>query len=153
LTGFSGLGLLEALPPNGTLWTFEKNPERAALAEKILAQGLTGNQKVHVLQGDAEQELQSIEKQGPFDGIFIDGNKLAYGAYLDWAELNLRPGGLILADNVFLSGAVYGEPVPHFSPKQIKSMQEFNQRLSDPTKYSSCLVPSFEGLFMSILLK
>ena len=103
--------------------------------------------------GDAREELEKLNSLGPFDGVFIDGNKAAYGDYLAWAEQNLRVGGVILADNIFLSGSVWGESTQQkFSDKQIRVMQEFNNRLSDPTKFQSAVVPTFEGLFVAIKL-
>lgn len=161
LTGFSGLGLLESLPPEGILWTFEKDEGRATQAKACFEEALQGDagnlkKQVHVKSGDARNELESIVGEGPFDGIFIDGNKSAYGDYLGWAERNLRKGGLILADNVFLSGAVYGNSTdraqPHFSAKQISVMKAFNARLCDPSLFDTCIVPTAEGLLIAIKL-
>ncbi len=147
LTGFSALALLQGLGQEGELWTFEKNPEHAKLAKEILDSFVSQSEhKVQVIAGDAEAQLPSIERSGPFDGIFIDGNKAAYGRYLSWAENNIKKGGLIIADNVFLEGGVWGEKSEKFSDKQINVMKEFNLRLSDPNKYLFSLLPTNEGL-------
>lgn len=147
LTGFSALALLQGLSQDGELWTFEKNPEHAKLAKEILDSFISqSDQKIQVIVGDAETQLPSIEGSGPFDGIFIDGNKAAYGRYLNWAEKNIKQGGLIIADNVFLEGRVWGEKGEKFSDKQINVMKEFNLRLSDPNKYLFSLLPTSEGL-------
>ncbi len=150
LTGFSSLAILEGIESGGHLWTFEKNPVHAKIADELLQAGATAKGKsVQVVQGDAEQELKTLEDQGPFDGIFIDGNKSAYLKYLDWAEKNIKQGGLIIADNVFLQGTVWGEENKKFSTKQIEVMKEFNKRLSDPEKYLFSLVPTTEGLIVA----
>ncbi|MES3039329.1 MAG: class I SAM-dependent methyltransferase, partial [Bdellovibrionota bacterium] len=76
LTGHSGLFILKSLAPGGTLWTFEKDPLHAQKAEKILKDSaLSLNKTVHVMLGDAEEKLPTISDKGPFDAIFIDGNK------------------------------------------------------------------------------
>jgi predicted O-methyltransferase YrrM len=153
LTGASGLAILSAMPAASHFWTFEKEPRHAALAQPILAQAaLSGGQACDVVVGDAQEKLKTIEKHGPFDGIFIDGNKSAYGEYLKWAEKNIRKGGLIVADNVFLGGGVLGHPTDRFSEKQISVMKEFNKRLFQEDLFRSCLIPTSEGLLVAVKL-
>lgn len=154
LTGASALWILHGLLPEGELWTFEKDLDHAQLAKNIFLQyeQRETSKKVHLIEGDARVTLPLIEQHGPFDGIFIDGNKSAYQSYLDWAEKNLRPGGLILADNVFLGGSVFTGNAAQFSKKQIEEMKAFNERLADPAKYVSSIIPTGEGLFFAIKL-
>lgn len=151
LTGLSAQYILEALPEGGELWTLEKNEEHAKRAAEIFSDLSLGTKKIHLIVGDAREKLEELSLQGLFDAVFIDGNKAAYGDYLAWSERNIRRGGLIIADNVFLSGAVWGESTSQkFSPKQVKVMQDFNERLSDKSLYDSVIVPTYEGLFVAI---
>ncbi|MEK2644036.1 O-methyltransferase [Bdellovibrio sp. BCCA] len=151
LTGLSAQYLFEALPEGGELWTLEKEPKHGDMASQVFNKLDQTKKKIHLVLGDAREELTKLSTQGPFDGVFIDGNKAAYFDYLSWAESNLRPGGLILADNIFLSGSVWGDTaLQRFSEKQIKIMQEFNERLSDPALFEAAIVPSYEGLFVAI---
>lgn len=151
LTGLSAQYIFEALPPGGELWTLEKEPRHGAMAEEIFRQIDQSQKKIHLVMGDARLELEKISALGPFDGVFIDGNKAAYFDYLAWAEKNLVAGGLVLADNIFLSGSVWGEATSQkFSEKQIRIMKEFNQRLADPNIFEAAIVPSFEGLYVAI---
>ena len=150
LTGFSALAILSGLSEKGQLWSFEKDENRASLAQSIVQKFIQGSEKkFHLQRGDAAFELEKIQSSGPFDGIFIDGNKAAYGIYLDWAEKNVRKGGLIVADNIFLSGTVWGEPLQNFSAKQIEVMRAVNKILVDPRRYLSCPIPTSEGLFVA----
>lgn len=150
LTGLSAQYLLEGMEGQGDLWTLEKSELHAQKAQEALAGHAFGS-RAQVIVGDARVTLAGLEAQSPFDGVFIDGNKAAYMDYLTWAEKNLCPGGLIIADNVFLSGAVWGEsPQQKFNEKQIRVMREFNARLSDPNLYDSALVPTHEGLFVAL---
>lgn len=151
LTGTTALTILESMAPEAELWSFEKNEQHLGFAKQAWEnEKEKKNKKLHLVLGDAKEKLETIKDQGPFDGIFIDGNKAAYMDYLVWAEANLKKGALILADNIFLSGAVWKGPEgTPFSLKQISIMQNFNQRLSDPLKYKSCLVPTDEGLFIA----
>lgn len=151
LTGLSAQYIWSALPAGGVLWTLEKDPKHGDKAASVFSKLDQSQKKIHLVMGDAREELVKLESQGPFDGIFIDGNKAAYGDYLAWAEKNLRPGGLILADNIFLSGGVWGDRgQQRFSDKQIQIMQEFNKRLADPLLFDSIMVPTFEGLYLAV---
>ncbi|MFZ4404247.1 MAG: O-methyltransferase [Pseudobdellovibrionaceae bacterium] len=159
LTGLSAQYIFSALPAGDELWTLEKSPVHAAVARNIFAQLENKDKQIHLLEGDARDTLQKLADQLSvqpgdsesvfFDGIFIDGNKAAYGDYLHWAEKHIRPGGWIFADNVFLSGAVWGASTAaaqKFSAKQIQVMRDFNLRLSDRSLYNSCVLPTSEGL-------
>ncbi len=152
LTGTTALTILEAMDSWAELWSFEKSKEHGDLALKAWESEKNKNGKqFHLVLGDAKDTLQTIEGSGPFDGIFIDGNKAAYGDYLLWAEKNLRSGALVIADNVFLSGALWkGIQETPFNEKQVSVMSEFNKRLTDPRFYKSCLVPTDEGLFVAL---
>lgn len=151
LTGLSAQYFFEALPEDGELWTLEKDPAHAQKAAEVFSQLNQSHKKIHLIVGDARQELPRLQDCGPFDAVFIDGNKAAYKDYLLWAEENLRSGGLVLADNIFLSGAVWGGATQQkFSEKQIRIMQEFNRRLADESLYDSAIIPTFEGLFVAI---
>jgi predicted O-methyltransferase YrrM len=154
LTGLSGIYILDGLLPEGSLWTLEKNSEHMKYAEPILQQFATNCGKhVHPLLGDARETLAIAEKEAPFDFIFIDGNKAAYLDYLLWSEKNIKPGGYLLADNVFLSGAVSDQESTvieqKFSKKQIQVMRDFNQRLLESDQWRACFVPTSEGFMLA----
>lgn len=151
LTGLSAQYIFEGLSEGGELWTLEKDPKHGEMAKQIFSQLDQSTKRIHLVMGDAREELEKISSQGPFDGVFIDGNKAAYFDYLTWAEKNLRPGGLVLADNIFLSGSVWGDSTQQrFSEKQIKVMQDFNRRLADPSLFEAAIIPTFEGLYIAV---
>lgn len=151
LTGLSAQYIFEALPEGGELWTLEKDPKHGEKSAEVFSKLDQSKKKIHLVMGDARVELENISAQGPFDGVFIDGNKAAYLDYLLWAEKNLRPGGLILADNIFLSGSVWGDMTSQkFSEKQVRILREFNERLANPDLYDSAVAPTFEGLFIAV---
>lgn len=146
LFGFSTLALAKSLPDDGVLWTLEKSKPNFDMATKHFAKYAAGK-KIRALNGDAIDLLASIEKEGPFDMVFIDADKAGYVNYLNWAEKNVRKGGYIIGDNTFLFGNLWGEPRDrNINEKQIAIMREFNSRLADTTKYNSTLIPTVEGL-------
>lgn len=147
LFGFSALAMAKVLPDDGVIWTLEKSEENFAIAQQQFARFSSGR-KIRAMNGDAAELLASLEKEGPFDLVFIDADKAGYLKYLDWAEKNVRPGGYIIGDNTYLFGAVWGEPREGESGSQarVAVMREFNARLADRTKYNSTLIPTHEGL-------
>ena len=80
--------------------------------------------------------------------VFIDANKAGYIKYLDWAEKNVRRGGLIVGDNTFLFGALWGDMRGGHGIESwmISIMHEFNRRLANPALYNSVLLPTAEGM-------
>jgi predicted O-methyltransferase YrrM len=145
LFGYSALAMAKALPEDGVLWNLEKNPVNFEISSGFFGKFSAGK-RVRPLLGDALENLSSIEKDGPFDLVFIDADKGNYANYLDWAEKNVRRGGYIVGDNTFLWGGVWDQPSEELPEKSVKAMKEFNLRLSDASKYNSTIIPTAEGM-------
>lgn len=150
LYGYSAVWLARALPADGRLWTLERDPASAATARQSFADCGVAD-KITLLEGEANERLRELESSGPFDLVFVDANKSAYPEYLDWAERNLRLGGLLIADNVFLGGAVFSSTKPeNVSLRQWQGMRAFNERLMKGGNFRSAFVPTSEGLLVGI---
>jgi predicted O-methyltransferase YrrM len=148
LTGLSALYFLELLPVDGKLWTFEKSPLHVEKSKQSLKKYIESNQ-CEIIEGDALLNLPKILDQGPFDLIFIDGNKAAYYDYYKWAEKNISAGGMIIIDNVFLAGAVWGDQtLQKFNDKQISGMKKMTAEIFAATEFRSTFVPTTEGLLV-----
>jgi predicted O-methyltransferase YrrM len=148
LTGLSALYMLESLQEGGKLWTLEKSPAHAQMASEVLASYIA-NKSCQLLVGDAREKLNEIVTEGPFDAVFIDGNKAAYLDYFNWAVANARIGGLIVADNVFLAGAVWGDQTQQkFNDKQIGAVNEMNRLAHNSANLRSVILPTEEGLLI-----
>lgn len=148
LTGLSALYILNSIPQDGTLWTIEKSTEHAELAQKILQTEIS-NGRCHLLIGDAKEKIFQLNSEGLFDAVFIDGNKAAYLDYFNWAIDNVRPKGLIIVDNVFLSGSVWGEiNQKKFNEKQIASVNGVNLKSFNSKNLNSIIIPTEEGMLI-----
>lgn len=146
LFGYSAVAMAKALPANGHIISIEKSEENYQRLLQVHKE-VKCTSKLEFMLGDALEVLTTIQEQGPFDMVFIDANKGAYVEYLNWAEQNVKKGGLIVGDNTFLFGGVYGESRDsNMGEKQKQIMREFNQRLANPSKYNSILIPTFEGM-------
>lgn len=148
--GFSALCMAKALPPDGHLYTIERNLENA-LAAKENIRNCQMEDKITIIHGDARKKLQTLEHLSPFDMMFIDADKASYCDYLNWAKRNIRKGGIIAADNVLLSGTVFEENTSGKVRKNAhEAMVAFNQELSDEEKYLSSILPTNEGLLVAV---
>lgn len=148
LYGVSSFYMASAME-EGCIWSLEKDKKRAEKA-RLFVKKSPYREKIEIVNKEAREALKDLEKKAPFDLIFIDADKGGYLDYLDWAEKNVRKGGLILADNVFLFGHVVGEKtLQKVSANTIRVMKKFNQRLSDTKRYNPLLIPTEEGFFVA----
>lgn len=144
LYGYSTLWIARALPSHGKIISFESNLENYEKAKALLSKTEVWS-RVDLRFGDAHSLLNELH--GPFDMAFIDANKSGYTGYLDWSEKNIRKDGLIVGDNTLLFGHMVGRDRGIEMPERaITVMREFNQRLSDSSRYRSVLVPTLEGM-------
>ena len=153
LAGYSGVCLLRGMGPKSVLHTLELDPAHARVAQETFRLAGFENQ-AHVHVGPALESLQLLRAEGPFDLVFIDADKPGYPAYLEWALENLRVGGVVLADNVFLFGAV-GQPrgSRQDSDERVEAMLGFNARVVQSERMLGTLLPTGEGLAMGVKLK
>jgi caffeoyl-CoA O-methyltransferase len=102
-TGYSGLMIAEGLPDDGLLITCDINPKAEEIARRYFAESPHGK-KIEIRMGPALETLKTITE--PIDMAFIDADKTNYKNYYEACMKLLRPGGLIVADNVLWSGRV-----------------------------------------------
>lgn len=143
LGGYSSLWMAQTLPADGQIITIEKDSARYQTA----CDNLREDSRIHVIHGDALEVLKTLPTDSPFDMIFIDGDKLHYTTYLDWAEKNIRKDGLIIGDNTLLFDTAWNDAAhPRVRETARKTMRDFNLRLADQRRYLSLLLPTDEGL-------
>jgi predicted O-methyltransferase YrrM len=146
--GYSGIWLAGALPAHGMLLTLEVDGERARTArENFTRSGLA--ERASVIVGDAERMLAKVS--GPFDLIFQDGDKQQYTTLLDRLVDRLRPGGLLITDNVLWDGDV----VPGFNRSarnraDTEAISQYNERINNHPQLMTVIVPLRDGVAISV---
>lgn len=147
--GYSGIWLAGALPAGGMLITMEKDQARAAVAKANFERAGVAD-RVSVMVGDAA--LKIVKLSGPFDLIFQDGHKPLYNTLLDPPVKLLRPGGLLVTDNVLWDGEVVPGFVehPHKNADDTKAIVEYNQRLNTHPDLLTSIVPLRDGVAISV---
>lgn len=143
-TGYSAICLASAMPEGGHLDTLEINDEledlilegfdRAGLADKI---------DLHI--GDCKETLLRFREEGRgYDLVYMDANKREYPEYYELIFDMVRPGGLILADNVLWDGKVCQDPMPQ--DRQTLGIAGFNDMVAEDSRVESVILPLRDGL-------
>ena len=147
--GYSGIWLARALPAHGMLFTMEKDPGRAAMAKENFVRAGVAD-RVSIMVGDAALKVAKVS--GPFDLIFQDGHKPMYNTLLDRLVALLRPGGLLVSDNVLWDGEV----VPGFThtsthdEADTRAIAEYNERLNAHPQLMTTTIPLRDGVAISV---
>ena len=147
--GYSAIWLAGALPDNGTLSTLERDSARATTARENFARAGLSN-RVTVVVGDSARTIADVE--GPFDLIFQDGDKLQYNPMLDRLVDLLRPGGLLVTDNVLWDGEVVPGLVskPQREADITHAIAGYNDRLNRHPRLMTATVPLRDGVAISV---
>ncbi len=141
-TGYSALCIARGLPDDGELiccdiseeWSAVGRPywEKAGVAEKI-------DLKI----APAIETLQSLPDDDPFDLAFIDADKDNYISYYEGLLRVMRPGGLILVDNVLLFGMAADSNTKNPMALAIRS---FNDHVVDDARVECVMLAISDGL-------
>lgn len=143
-TGYSAICLASALPEEGHLDTLELNDELEDLIlEGFERAGLEDRISLHI--GDCKDSIRKLGAEGRcYDIVYIDANKREYCEYYELVFDMVRPGGLILADNVLWDGKVCQNPLPQ--DKQTLGIAAFNDMVSADPRVESVIIPLRDGL-------
>ncbi|NVJ24505.1 class I SAM-dependent methyltransferase [Myxococcus sp. AM011] len=140
-TGYSALMMADGLPDDGELITCDINPETAEIARDFFARSPNGR-KIQLRLGPALETVKTL--RGPFDLVFIDADKGNYSAYWDAVVPLVRPGGLLVADNVLWSGRV-------LSPEsaQDHAVVAFNAKVVADARVEPVLLTVRDGMMLA----
>jgi predicted O-methyltransferase YrrM len=103
-TGYSALCMAEAVPDDGEVITCDRSEEFTAVARSFWERSPHGH-KIRLLLGDALDSIRSLDDR-PLDMAFVDADKTRYPTYYEEIVPRLRPGGLLVVDNVLWNGDV-----------------------------------------------
>jgi caffeoyl-CoA O-methyltransferase len=141
LGGYSAIHLARALPADGRLISLEIDERHAQVAHQNLTHaGLADRAEVRV--GAALDLLPALSADMPFDLAFIDADKESYPAYLEWCMRLVRPGGMIVVDNVLSRRGVMLPAAEDTAGHAIAAMNEAAAR--DP-RLDAIIVPTRGG--------
>jgi caffeoyl-CoA O-methyltransferase len=141
-TGYSAICLAEGLIEGGVLHTIEVNRE---LEEMLNSHFKLTNVEKKVQQhfGPAEAVLADLELNN-IDLVFIDADKRNNLTYFELVFDKVRPGGLIIIDNVLWKGKVYGDE----KDADTESFRKLNEHIAVNTQVEKLILPVRDGLMI-----
>ncbi len=147
-TGYSALAMALALPADGQIMACDVSEEYTAHARAYWRDaGVADRITLHI--GPAADTLDTFLTDGhaeTFDLMFIDADKTGYDTYYEQALTLLRPGGLILIDNVLWSGRVAD---PAETDANTQALRALNAKIHGDERVDMALVPVADGLTMA----
>ncbi|OOV17248.1 SAM-dependent methyltransferase [Streptomyces avermitilis] len=144
-TGYSTLCIARGMADGGRLitcdvsdqWTLIGRPswERAGMADRI-----------DLKLGPAVETLRALPDEPLIDIAFIDADKANYPAYYEEIVTRLRPGGLVVLDNVFLGGRVFD---PAYQGQDHLAMRRLNDFIAGDERMESVMLPVRDGVTLA----
>ena len=148
-TGYSALWLASALPEHGRLLALDLSEEWTAIARRYWREaGLEG--RIELRLGDAAGTLAGLcadPGTPPFDLAFIDADKTAYPRYYGHCLRLLRPGGLLIIDNVLWDGKVAD---PLVNDADTRALRRFNRELLEDERIVLSMLPVADGITLAM---
>ena len=131
--------------------TIERDPDSYEKAvENITSYGYAD--RITPLLGEAEPIVAELDEK--FDIVFLDGAKGHYIYLLDDCVRLLRPGGLLIADNVLFRGMVSGaDKLIRRKITIVKRLRKFLIAINDREDIISSVLPIGDGVSVSVKVK
>ncbi len=144
--GYATLCLAEGLAENGVLHTIEVDPEKEARIRRyVAAAGITGQVQLHI--GAALDVLPDLVDE-EWDLVFIDADKRSNDAYFEAVIGQVRPGGLLIVDNVLWSSKVLPTHELKNGDKDTPLVRAFNDKMAQDNRVEPVFLPLRDGLLL-----
>ena len=144
--GSSGLWLLEGMPEGGVLTTIDIEAEHQRAAKEAFAAVGVPHQRTRVIVGRALDVLPRMT-DGAYDLVFIDADKGEYPTYTEHAIRLLRPGGVLVLDNMLWHDTVAD---PAARDPQTVTLRDLGKELRDRDDLNVALLPVGDGLLVAV---
>ena len=141
-TGVSGVWLLRGMRPDGVLTTVDTQAEHQRLARQAFAEAGIPSQRARLIPGSALEVLPRLT-DGHYDLVFVDGEKTEYADYLAEAMRLLKPGGIVVFDNVLWHDRVAD---PAQRDADTVALRELGRTVAEHESLLPVLLPVGDGL-------
>ena len=142
-TGYSSTAMALALPPDGRITCLDVSREWTDIARQAWADAAVAD-RINLRLAPAIETLATLDDDS-FDLAFIDADKPGYDGYYEGCLRVVRPGGLILIDNVLWSGRVAD---PNDDDDTTRIMRALNEKIASDERVDHVLLPLADGLTM-----
>jgi caffeoyl-CoA O-methyltransferase len=145
-TGYSSIAIARGLADGGKLHCFDVSDEWTSIARRFWDRaGVADRIVLHL--GPAAENLEVLPDEAHLDLVFIDADKPGYITYYEALVPRLRPGGILLADNVLWSGKVVDASDTSEGTNAIRS---FNDHVTEDPRVESVILPVGDGLTLAV---
>lgn len=141
-TGYSSLCIARGLAEGGSLLCCDVNDEWGTIARRAWEKAGVAD-RVELVIAPALETLTALREDPDFDLAFIDADKTSYQSYYEEILKRLRPGGVILVDNVLWGGSVVD---PEVRDEQTAAIRAFNDRIAADDRVESVMLAISDGL-------
>ena len=143
-TGYSAICLAKGLSKDGKLYTIELQDEHKEMIESYFSKACLAD-RITLLIGDAREIIPGLAEQ-LFDLVYIDGEKEEYVDYYRLVIERVKPGGIILADNVLWGGKVLQQPSSEATAT--RGVIEFNKMVQEDSRVENTILAIRDGLMI-----
>jgi caffeoyl-CoA O-methyltransferase len=142
MVGYSTICLAKGLAEGGKVHTIDKRKEDLDMARQFFKKaGLD-----HCIQSYESDALELIPQLDyDWDLVFLDADKTGYISYYDMVVPRMRPGGLLIADNVLFHGAVLEENI---KGKSAKAVHAFNEHVKNDKRVQKLMLTVRDGVYL-----
>jgi caffeoyl-CoA O-methyltransferase len=141
-TGYSAICIARGLPEDGHLLCCDVSEEWTRVARQYFEKaGLA--ERIELRIGPGAETLASLPVDDPLDLAFIDADKPGYPVYYEEILKRLRPGGLVLVDNVLWMGRVAD---PEVDDEQTRAIRSFNDFVAADDRVDRVMLAISDGL-------
>ena len=141
-TGYSALCVARALPTDGRLLCCDLNEQWTAIARRYWERAGVAN-KITLKLGPAADTLKALPASHTFDFAFIDADKTGYPIYYEEILKRMRPGGLILLDNVLWKGAIVDDAI---NDADTLALRALNDSIAMDTRVEAVMLGFSDGV-------
>jgi caffeoyl-CoA O-methyltransferase len=141
-TGFSSLCIARGLSPGGRLLCCDISDEWTRIARAAWIRAGVDD-RIDLRVAPAAETLRALPPDAVLDLGFIDADKAGYRTYWDELVPRMRPGGLLLVDNVLWSGRVVDTAADDADTVAIR---QFNEHAAADERVEVLMLPVADGL-------
>ena len=146
-TGYSTLCIAKGLNPVGMIHTIDKNEELLQIQNKYFEKSGLRNQ-IKQYTGDALAIIPKLKFD--FDMVFLDADKENYVKYLELISPKLKPGGVLLTDNVLWHGKILESS--ENQDKVTRLIDNFNKKIVEDKSLKTVMLPMRDGISLTLKL-
>ena len=142
MVGYSTICLAKGLAEGGEVHTIEKRKEDLDIAWQFFKKsGL--DHCIHTYEADALELIPQLDYS--WDLVFLDADKTGYISYYEMIIPRMRPGGLLIADNVLFHGSVLEDNI---KGKSAKAVHAFNEHVKNDKRVQKLMLTVRDGVYL-----